>query len=288
MMSPVRALVFLFLMVAVACSDVALMAADASPDEALRALVARQKELLASAEKKQSQVELEDLRHPLQQLCFDYEDFLRRNPDLAAGYVSYALLLDHPVIDERRRATGLLLKANQLDPELPLVKNQLGNHVAEMGKPLEALNYFLAAIRLAPKESLYHYQLGTLLAEARDDFLKSGEWTATKVDEALQRAFLQASLNSPNDWRYAYRYGLSFYDVEKPDWETALAFWTKFEADLKPGIEQQTCRVHRAKVLVEMNEMEEAKEVLSTITEPALTRQKKTVEEALAQKTRAK
>ena len=30
----------------------------------------------------------------------------------------------------------------------------------------------LAAIQLEPKEPLYHYQLGTLLVEARDAFLK--------------------------------------------------------------------------------------------------------------------
>lgn len=272
---------FLLLLV-FALSSVPALRAEASAEEALRTLVARQKELLAQATKKQSQVELEDLRNPLQQLCFDYEDYLRRFPDTAAGYVSYAMLLDHPVIDERKRATGLLLKANQLDPELPLVKNQLGNHVAELGKPLEALNYFLAAIRLDPKESLYHYQLGTLLAEARDDFLKSGEWTRPKLDAAMQTAFKQATIHSPDDWRYGYRYGLSFYDVEAPQWETALEFWTHFETSLKAGVEQQTCRLHRTKILIEMKQPDEAREVLATVTESALSRQKKVLEAELA------
>ena len=31
--------------------------------------------------------------------------------------------------------------------------------------------YFIAAIKLEPNEPLYHYQLGTVLAEARDDFI---------------------------------------------------------------------------------------------------------------------
>lgn len=246
----------------------------AGAEEALVVLATRQKELLKAASSKASQAEMEDLRQPLQDLCYAYEDFLKKYPTFALGFVSYAMLLDNPVIDERRRSTALLLKANQLDPDLPLVKNQLGNHVAEQGQPLEALNYFLAAVRLAPKEPLYHYQLGTLLAEARDDFLKSGEWTAAKIDEAMQKAFLQASLLTPGEWRYAYRYGLSFYDVANPDWQTALKFWEKFEGELKPGIEQQTCRLHGARALLKLGRRDEALAMLSTVTEPVLAREK--------------
>jgi tetratricopeptide (TPR) repeat protein len=244
------------------------------PEEALKALAARQRDLLDRASKKTSQEELEDLRQPLQSLCFDYEDFLRRHPGIAAGYVAYAMLLDHPIIDERRRATGLLLRANQIDPELALVKNQLGNHVAEEGRPLEALNYYLAAIRLEPKEPLYHYQLGTLLAEAGDAFVTSGEWTRPKLDEALLRAFSEAMRLSPNDWRYAYRYGLAYYDVEKPDWTAALAFWTSFESHVQPGIEQQTCRLHQARIQTRLGRSEEARRLLGTVDAAPLARQR--------------
>lgn len=246
----------------------------ATPEETLKELVSRQQALLAEAVKKPSQHELEDLRQPLQELCNAYEDFLRAHPKLAAAYVSYALLLDHPVIDERRRSTALLIRANQLDPEVALVKNQLGNHVAEDGRPLEALNYFLAAIRLEPKEPLYHYQLGTLLVEARDDFLKSGEWTAEKVDTSILHAFREAAQLQPDNWRYAYRYGLAFYDVGKPDWAVALTFWREFETKLKPGVEQQTCRLHQARVLAAQGERAQAEAVLATVTEPALAKQK--------------
>ena len=87
---------------------------------------------------------------------------------------------------------------------------------------------------------------GPLLTEARDDFLKTGQWTRAQLDKTMQDAFLQATLCAPDDWRYAYRYGLSFYDMEKADWDTALQFWEDFEKKLKPGLEQQTCRLHEA------------------------------------------
>lgn len=249
-------------------------ASGGDPAERLQALVSRQRELLASAERKASQNELEDLRQPLQDLCYAYEDYLRAFPDQAAGYASYAMLLDHPVIDERRRSTALFLRANQLNPEMALVKNQLGNHLAEDGKPLEAVNYYLAAIRLEPKEPLYHYQLGTLLAEARDDFLKSGEWAADKLDPALLSAFREAMNLAPDNWRYAYRYGLAFYDVDQPNWAEALTFWQGFEARVKPGIEQQTCRIHQARVLLAQGDRARARALLDTVTESVLDRQK--------------
>ena len=91
-------------------------APEGDPAERLQALVARQRELLAAAERKTSQNELEDLRQPLQDLCFAYEDYLRAFPDQAAGYASYALFLDHPIIDERRRSTAPFLRANKLNP----------------------------------------------------------------------------------------------------------------------------------------------------------------------------
>src|SRR3954463_8819877 len=108
-------------------------------------------------------------------------------------------------------ATKILLKANQLDPDLPLGKNQLGNHLAEQGKPLQAAPYYIAAIKLAPDEPLYHYQLGTLLSEARDQFVKSGEWTRAALDQAMHEAFKRATELAPDRFEFAYRYAESYY-----------------------------------------------------------------------------
>ena len=99
--------------------------------------------------------------------------FLRENPGFAAGYEAYGYLLSKTAM--RKEAIAMLLKANQLDPDIALVKNQLGAMLAEEGQPLQAAPYFIAAIQLEPNEPLYHFQLGTLLVEARDDFLKAGQ-----------------------------------------------------------------------------------------------------------------
>jgi tetratricopeptide (TPR) repeat protein len=249
-----------------------VQADDAAAETKLKELVARQKEAFAKAEKAGENADEENLRAELQQICNDYDVLLRHNPRFIPAYVAYGLLLDKT--DNRKESILLLLKANALNQDLPIVKNQLGNYLAEEGKPIEAMNYYLSAIQLEPKEALYHYQLGTLITEARDDFLKTGQWTRAQLDKTMQEAFHQASLCAPDDWRYAYRYGLSFYDLENAEWDAALLFWKDFEKKLKPGVEQQTCRLHQAKVLVAQHHFDEARATLETVTEPALAKEK--------------
>jgi tetratricopeptide (TPR) repeat protein len=247
-------------------------AADTTTEAKLKVLVARQKTLFADAEKAGNDLDEDNFRSQLQQLCNEYDALLRHDPRNVPTLVSYAMLLGQ--VDHRKDSIALLLRANALDKNLPIVKNQLGNYLAEEGHPVEAMNYYLAAIQLEPKEPLYHYQLGTLLAEARDDFLKTGQWTRAQLDKTTQDAFEKAMQCAPDDWRYAYRYGLSFYDLELAEWEAALQFWEAFEKKLKPGVEQQTCRLHQAKVRLAQKHYDEARTLLATVTEPILAKQK--------------
>ena len=252
---------------------------DTSAAEAkLKELAARQRQIFADAEKENA--DEDGLRTKLQQLCHEYDELLEKAPNFAPAYVAYALVLDK--VDMRKEAARLLLRANQLDKEIPLVKNQLGNYLAEEGRPLDALNYYLAAIQLEPKEPLYHFQLGTLMAEAGGDFVKSGEWTRETVDKTMHDAFEQAMLLAPGDWRYAYRYGLSFYDLALPEWEEALQFWRAFETKVQPGIERQTCQLHQARVLIELRRPDEARTLLDAVTEPVLAAQREKLAARLA------
>src|SRR5204862_3878459 len=138
----------------------------------------------------------------------------------------------------------------------------------EDGKPLDAAPYFLAAIKLAPNEPLYHYQLGTLLAEARDDFLKSGNWTRASLDEAMHEGFKRAAELAPDRFEFAYRYAESFYDLEKPDWDGALKAWSGLEEKAPTAIERQTMRLHAVNICLKLGKRDHAKALLETIDEP--------------------
>lgn len=241
-------------------------------DRSLAQLVERQKELLADAAKGNPNFDQNNFQMQMEQICRGYEELLRANPKFAEGYAAYGYLLSK--LDQRKQSIAMLLKANQLNPDQPLVKNQIGNYLAEEGKPLDALPYYMSAIKLAPKEPLYHYQLGTLLHEARDDFLKSGEWKKEAIDRAIHEAFHQAAELAPERIEFTYRYAESFYDLETPDWEGALKVWRTLEAKAPTAIERETMRLHIANVLFRYGEVDNAREELTKIAEPTLQKQK--------------
>jgi len=249
-------------------------------ERTLRKIVENQRELFAEAAKQGENLVESAFRQQVQSLTHDYELLLRNNPQFAAGYAAYGYLLSK--VDMRKEATAMLLKANQLDPDIPLVKNQLGNLLAEDGKPLQAAPYFIAAIRLAPNEPLYHYQLGTLLVEARADFLKAGEWQRDALDNAMHEAFRRAAELAPDRFEFSYRYGESFYDLERPDWDGALKVWSRLEEKAESAIERQTMRLHAANVLLKQGKRDHAKALIATVDEEKLQGQKQKLVAELA------
>lgn len=236
----------------------------------LRELASRQQTLLALAAAATDELAINDLRPQFQRLIWDYERYLRDYPNVALGYVSYAMLLGHDLIDERRRAVALLLRANELNPELPLVKNQLGNYLAEQGRPLEAINYYLSAVQLMPDESLYHFQVGHLLAVARDSFIRSGEWDEVVIEDTMHEALARAVALAPDNLEYALQYAKSYYDLRHPEWDRALELWQQLERRTRTPLGKQMMRVHQAQVLRALGRDDEAQAVLATVTAPEL------------------
>lgn len=264
------------LLLAVTCAGADAPPAQAEPEtmaeKRLKDISEHQRVLFADAAAQGRDLDAAEFKSQAEQLTREYESLLRDNPKFAAGYASYGYMLWK--ISARKQAVAILLKANQLDPDIPLVKNELGNYLAEEGKPLEALNYYLSAVKLDPKEPLYHYQIGTLLYEARDEFLKSGEWSRASIDHSMQEAFKNASEMAPGRIEFAYRYAESYYDMQDPDWPAALKAWQGLEAQAASDVERQTMRLHQANVLLNMGRAEQARKVLDTVTEGALEGQK--------------
>jgi len=243
-------------------------------ERTLKKIVERQRDIFAEAAKQGGNLDQGNFRQQVQSITHDYELLLRNNPQFAAGYAAYGFLLGK--VDMRKEATAILMKANQLDPDIPLVKNQLGNLLAEEGKPLQAAPYFLAAIKLEPNEPLYHYQLGTLLVEARDQFLNAegGGWTRASLDGAMHEAFRKAAELAPERFEFAYRYAESFYDLDQPDWAGALKAWSALEEKAPTAIERQTMRLHAANICLKLGKRDHAKALIATVDEPKLEGQK--------------
>lgn len=243
-------------------------------ERTLKKIVERQRDIFAEAAKQGDKVDEGNLRQQLQSITHEYELLIRNNPQFAAGYAAYGYLLCK--VDMPQEATAMLMRANQLDPDIPLVKNQLGNVLAENGKPLQAAPYYLAAIKLEPNEPLYHYQLGTLLSEARNQFLnaESGAWTRASLDGAMHEAFRRAAELAPDRLEFTYRYAKSFYDLEKPNWEEALKVWSKVEEKALTPAARQLARLQAANVCLKAGKAAHAQALLDTVSDPSLQEEK--------------
>ncbi len=254
--------------------------AETMAEKTLKEIVARQRDIMAKADKEGDQLDVARLRGELQAVINSYDVLIQKNPDFAPAYVTYGMLLGQ--VGMTREAVGILLKANKLEPNIPLVKNEIGRHLAEDGKLVEALPWIMAAIDLEPKEPLYHYHLGKLLTEGRDDFIKTGQFTRPALDKAMLEAFLRAAELAPTNFSYAYRSAEAYYDLETPKWDEALALWRKLDAGVATPLEHQTLRLHQANVLLKQGKPAEARALADTVTEIALAKQKQTLLDQLA------
>ena len=171
----------------------------------------------------------------------------------------------------RRRCSSRQIRSI---PDIPIVKNQLGNYLAEEGEPIEAANYFISATRLAPDEPLYHYQLGTVLAEARDDFLKSGQWTRAQIDRTMQEAFRRAAELAPKNFALCLPLCPVVLRSREPNWDKALKVWGALEDQCSPGLEKETIRLHAANILIKQKKFDHARLLLGTVADERLKAQK--------------
>ena len=249
--------------------------AVALPERDLKRAIERERMLFDAARESPEQTDRDNMQMQLQEVVQDYERIIRTSPDFVPGYVAYGLLLNR--VGEHRRSAEIFLKANKLDPNLPIVKNQLGNYCAEEGEFQDALEYYLAAIALSPREPLYHYQLGSLLHEYHDNFVLAGRFDAKTGRRQSADAFRRAAELAPDKIPYAYRHAESFYDVDEPDWDAALAAWSAIEARVYPGIERQTIHLHRANILINQSKFTEARALIDRVDEPSLEDNKETL-----------
>jgi tetratricopeptide (TPR) repeat protein len=254
--------------------------ADTLAEKNLREIVTRQKQVFARAASEKEHLDEAWLRGELQSVISSYDILIQKSPDFAAGFAAYGLLLAQ--VGMSREAAGMLMKANQLDGEIPLVKNEIARLLAEDGKIPEALPWLTAAVDLDPQEPLYHYHLGKLLVEGRDDLIATGQFTRPSLDKTMLAAFQRAATLAPDKFAYAYRAAEAYYDLAEPKWEDALAAWSALETRAQPGIEQQTIRLHAANVLIKQGKTDHAKILMDTVTEPALQKQKQTLLDELA------
>lgn len=253
--------------------------AESLAERNLKLLVAKERAIWASLEAATNEEDIETAKPKFQEVLTGYDGLIRDNPEFVPAFVAYGLLLAR--IDEHRASLAIFMRANQLDSNIAVVKNQLGNFLVEEARYKEALPYYLAAIELEPGEPLYHYQLGSLLTAFMDYFIRDRLYDRETIDSQMQSSFRNAATLAPDNWAYGYRYAESFYDLENPDWDEAMTQWSQLERRARPGIERQTIQLHQANIMIKQGRTLAARDILEKVDEPVLASNRRTLEDEL-------
>jgi tetratricopeptide (TPR) repeat protein len=253
--------------------------AETLAEKSLVEIAERQRDIFVRAEKDGDHLDEAALRGELESLIKSYDVLIQKNPDFALAFGGYGMFLGK--IGMTKEAVIMLLRANKLDPGLPEVKNQIAVHLAEDGRPVDALPWVTAAIDLEPNKALYHFHLGELLAAGRGDFLKTGQFDDSKLDQTLLDAFQKAAELSPRDFPIAYRHAKAYYDLAVPRWAEALPVWEKVEDLAATDAQRQLVRLQRANVLLKLGRPVEAKLLLDSVTSQEFAAEKKTLLDGL-------
>lgn len=227
--------------------------------------------------------DVDQVRRELQSVVDGYERLVADSPNFAPLYVSYGLMLNRT--GNRDEANAMFLKADQLDPMLPVVKNQLGNYMAEEGKYAEAYGFYMLARDLDPKQSLYPYQIGNLLVAYRKFFIADELFNGPEIDAQILSTFKAAAKNAEKgDISYKMRYAQAFFDVDNPNWELALELWQELYSAAGSEYEQQIVHLYIARVRFELGHHQAARKLLNKIDHPSLDESKQTLLNSIEEK----
>jgi tetratricopeptide (TPR) repeat protein len=232
----------------------------------LEDLQVRQNRIFEAYAKEQNPIDKSSMESRLYAIRAEYQSLFSKNENNLAVLVTYGLFLAQ--IDQRENSLKLLLKADSLDPTNPKVKNQLGNFMTEEASYALGLPYYLGAIKLAPKEPLYHYQLGNLLFYFRKHFVKDGILSESHLNKQMLDAFKNAAELGSDNLAYRYRYAESFYDIPDADMEEALREWKDIENSTYSETDKQIVRLHQANVYLMLGRKEMVPLLLDQITDP--------------------
>jgi cytochrome c-type biogenesis protein CcmH/NrfG len=217
-----------------------------------------------------------DLERHVNELIRSYSSYLSENPDDVSALILYGKLLRR--VGKNEEAFKAFLKADELDPKIAVVKQQIGNHFAETGKGKAALTFYLNAIELDPEAAAYHYALGEILYTFRDEFLEEAIFTRDALDREMIKAFRTTVRLQPDNFDSQMRLGEAYYDLASPDWKAALLHWDKLrKATTDDALRAQIIDLHKARVLGKLGRTVEAKELAATIVQPSLQQSKQQV-----------
>lgn len=209
-----------------------------------------------------------DLERQLQALIASYKAYLLEQAADVDGWILYGKLLRR--VHANDAAFNAFLKADQLDPALAVVKQQIGTHLAESGRGKAALPFYIQATELEPETAIYHFALGQLLDGFKVEFVEQAVFSIDAIDREMLKAFRRAVALEPENINFQMRLGETYYDLDQPDWPAAQRHWDQLNKRIDAPWQRQIIELHRARVLGKLGQIEAAERVLDGIQHPSL------------------
>lgn len=226
---------------------------------------------------------------------YSADDLERHISDLIGSYSAY--LLDHPKdvnalilygkllrrVQRYDEALNAFLKADEADPNIAVIKQQIGTHLAEKGKGKAALPFYLRAVELEPETAAYHFALGELLNTFRKDFIDEGIFTRDALEREMLKAFKKAASLETESFDLQMRLGEAYYDLSSPDWKSALLHWNRLRDSTENDLQADILDLHRARVMGKLGRTKQAVELAEQIKTVSLQKSKQQVLDEIAQ-----
>lgn len=213
-------------------------------DRRLAGIVAAEQELLSSYQ--QGELSEAALLARAQGIADRYQSFLRDNPEHLYGWILAGKFLRTIGADER--AYEAFRRANDLDPEVAVVQQQLADILVGEGRHEPALGLFLRAVQLAPEEPVYQEDLATFLLRFGPELEEDGAVEEGRAPVLATRAFRRAYDLDPDNFDRAYQWAQSLEEHTEPDWPKIATAWEGLIAlpETRAGREAVRLQVARA------------------------------------------
>ena len=202
-----------------------------------------------------------------------YDEFIEKHPEHVGVRLAYASFLTDR--GDELAAAPHLVKATELDPRNPAAWNNLGNHYGHMGPVKKAFECYEKAIQLNPDAAVYYHNYGTTVYLFRKDAREHFGFSEEAVFDKALELYANALKKDPNNFDLAEDIAQTYYRIRtqvgprkmaRPN--EALEAWD-YALKIAPGEnEKQGVYIHRARILLGLDQVGAAREALDKVNLP--------------------
>lgn len=220
-----------------------------------------------------------EIESKLLELNRRWENYMLENGDDLTSLLIYGKFLRR--YNDRQQSYKIFLRADKIDPNIAVVKQQLALYEAENKDYPAAYEHILRACELEPETAVYHYQLGNLIFYGGSAIAQKKLISKEALEAQMLKAFKSAANLEKSNEEFLMRHAQSYYEVSKPDWKAAMAAWRAVFDNSKDPQVRENALLNMAQVAMETSDFDEAEKFLGRVTLPDFNAQKAQIERRL-------